>query len=248
MSNPVLGERSLKNFSFDSDLENGHAMSINGTILKTCFLGLMLAVTFAYTWYLQLAGFGDKVEILTNVGGFGGFILALFICFGPKNNLLAITTPLYALCEGLFLGSFSALANKYFPGVVSQAALGTIIAFFGMFILYTTKLVKCTDTFRMVVVNSTFAICGIYILQFILGFFHMSIPGLFSNSLVGIGFSIVVVAVASFNLILDFDFIEQFSGRANSYFEWYGGFALLVTIVWLYIEMLNLLLKIQSKN
>ena len=76
----------------------------------------------------------------------------------------------------------------------------------------------------------------------------MSIPGLFSNSLVGIGFSIVVVAVASFNLILDFDFIEQFSGRANSYFEWYGGFALLVTIVWLYIEMLNLLLKIQSRN
>lgn len=248
MSNPVLGDRSLKTFSFDSNLEGGHVMSINGTIIKTCLLGIFLTLTFAYTWYLQITGFADKVAILRSVGTIGGFVLALFICFGPKNRFLAVTTPLYAMCEGLFLGSYSALANQYFPGVVSQAAIGTIIAFFGMFILYKSKIVKCTDTFQMVIINSTFAIFMIYLLQFILGFFHITIPGLFSNSIVGIVFSVVVVAVASFNLIIDFNFIEKFAGRVENYFEWYGGFALMVTLVWIYINMLTLLMKIQSRN
>lgn len=248
MSNPVLGEKSFGNVSFDTSLENGHVMTANGTIIKTCLLGLFMAITFAYTWYLQITGFADKVALLRNIGTAGGFILVLIICFAPKNKFLAITTPLYAMCQGLFLGSYSALANHYFPGVVSQAAMGTIFALFGMFILYKSKIIKCNDTFRMVIYNSTFAIFGIYLLQFILGFFHISIPGIFSNSPIGILFSIAAVAIASFNLILDFDFIERFNGKVASYFEWYGGFALLVTIIWLYIEILNLLMKIQSRN
>lgn len=247
MSNPVLGERSFRS-SFDTTLENGHVMTINGTIIKTCFLGLFTALTFAYTWYLQIAGFADKVAILRSVGTIGGLALVLFICFGPKNRFLAITTPLYALCQGLFLGSYSALVNHYFPGVVSQAVLGTIFTLFGMFILYKSQIIKCTDTFKMVIYNSTFAIFCIYLLQFILGFFHISIPGIFSNTPIGIAFSAIVVAIASFNLIVDFDFIERFAGKVESHFEWYGGFALLVTILWLYIEILNLLMKIQSRN
>ena len=248
MANPVLGERILKNDSFNTSLENEHVMTTNGTIIKTCMLGLFMALTFAYTWYLQISGFADKVAILRTVGTYGGLLLVLLICFGPKNKFLAITTPLYAMCEGLFLGSYSALANHYFPGIVSQAAMGTIFALFGMFILYKSKVIKCTDTFRMVVFNSTFAIFCIYLLQFILGFFHISVPGLFSNGPIGIAFSIAVIAIASFNLILDFDFIESFNGKIASYFEWYGGFALMVTIVWLYIEILNLLMKLQSRN
>lgn len=247
MANPVLGERSFKS-TFDNGLELEHVMTINGTIIKTCMLGLFLALTFAYTWYLQLAGFADKVAILRNVGTFGGLILCLIICFAPKNKMLAITTPLYAMCEGLFLGSYSALLNQYFPGIASQAAMGTVFALFGMFLLYKTKVIKCTDKFRMVIFNSTLAVFGIYMLQLILSFFHISIPGLFSNSLLGIGFSVVVVAIASFNLIVDFAFIEKFAGNVDKYFEWYGGFALMVTIVWLYIEILNLLAKIQSRN
>lgn len=247
MANPVLGEKSFSS-PFDNGLESGHVMTINGTIVKTCMLGLFLALTFAYTWYLQLAGFADKVAILRNVGTFGGLILCLIICFGPKNKFLALTTSLYAMCEGLFLGSYSALINQYFPGVASQAAMGTIFTLFGMFFLYKSKLVKCTDKFRMVVFNATLAVFLIYMLELVLSFFHISIPGLFSNSLIGIAFSVGVVIVASLNLITDFDFIEQFANRTDKCFEWYGGFALMVTIVWLYIEILNLLAKIQSRN
>lgn len=246
MSNPVLSDKS---FGYVSDtLESSRTMSVNGTIAKTCLLSLFLALTFAYTWYLQLAGFADKVAILRTVGIFGGFILALVICFAPKNRFLIITTPLYAMCEGLFLGSISALFNQYYPGIASQAAIGTIFTLFGMFFLYKFNIVKCSDKFRMVIFNSTLAVAGIYILQLILGFFNITIPGLFSNGLVGIAFSVVVVAIASFNLIVDFDFIERFEGKVPSYFEWYGGFSLLVTIVWLYIEILNLLAKMQSRR
>lgn len=247
MTNPALYERNLKN-SFNELSENNSVMTINGTILKTCILGIFMAVTFAYTWYLQLTGFGDKAVMLYHGGLYGGLILALFICFGPKNKSLIITTPLYALCEGLVLGYFSALANQFYPGVAPQAALGTIFALFGMFFLYKTGMVKATEKFRMVIFNSTFAILGIYLLQIILGFFNIVIPQLFSNSPIGIGFSIIVIAIASFNLIVDFDNIETFSNKLNKNFEWYFGFSLMVTIIWMYIEILNLLLKLQSRN
>jgi uncharacterized YccA/Bax inhibitor family protein len=117
-----------------------------------------------------------------------------------------------------------------------------------MFFLYSTKIIKVTDKLWKIVFISTFAIAGIYILQFILSFFHLSIPGLFTNSLVGIGFSILVIVVAAFNLLLDFDFIERFSGQTPKYMEWYGAFSLMVTIVWLYIEFLRLLAKINSRR
>lgn len=247
MSNPTLKEGILKSQAFNT-LENEHEMTINGTILKTCFLGLLTAITFAYSWYLPLAGYADKALILYNVGLWGGLILALFICFAPKNKFLIITTPLYALCEGLALGYISVLANKYYPGVASQAAIGTIFALFGMFLLYKANIVKCTQKFRMIIVNTTLAVFGIYLLQIILSLFHINIPFIFSNSLIGIGFSIFVVALATFNLIIDFDNIERFSAQAPKHFEWYFGFSLLVTIIWMYIEMLNLLMKLQSRR
>ena len=247
MANPTLNEGVLKS-SFNSLDEKQQIMTTNGTIFKTCFLALMMAVTFAYTWYLQLTGFGDKAVLLYKGGIFGGLILALIICFAPKNRFLMITTSLYALCEGLALGYISALANKFYPGVASQAAIGTMFALFGMFFLYKTGMVKATEKFKMVIINSTFAIFGIYILQFILSFFNIVIPQIFSNSAIGIGFSIFVVAIATFNLIIDFDNIERFSNNAAKYFEWYFGFSLLVTIIWMYIEILNLLAKISSRN
>ena len=132
--------------------------------------------------------------------------------------------------------------------MASQAALGTMFALFGMFLLYKTGMVKATEKFRMVIMNSTFAIFGIYLVQFILGFFNIIIPQIFSNSPIGIGFSVLVVAIASFNLIIDFDNIETFSNKVNKNYEWYFGFSLLVTIIWMYIEILNLLLKLQSRN
>ncbi len=246
MANPTLNERVLK--SAIPLEESSHTMTTNGTILKTCVLGLFTALTFAYCWNLILTGYADKAIILSKFGMWGGLALAILIIFAPKNNFLIVTTPLYAMCEGLTLGFISALANKYYPGVASQAAIGTLFALFGMFILYKSKIVKCTEKFRMIIFNATFAILGIYILQFILGWFHVSIPGIFSNSIVGIVFSIGVIAVATFNLIVDFDNIEQFSGKAAKHYEWYFGFSMLVTIIWMYIEILNLLMKLQSRN
>lgn len=246
MANPTLNDR-----SFQPSLElseNEHVMTINGTILKTCLLGILMFVTFAYTWYLQLTGFGDKAVMLYHGGLIGVLLLAIFIYVAPKNKSLIITTPLYALCEGLVLGYFSAFVNQIIPGVASQAALGTMFALFGMFFLYKTGMVKATEKFRMVIMNSTFAIFGIYLVQFILGFFNIIIPQIFSNSPIGIGFSVLVVAIASFNLIIDFDNIETFSNKVNKNYEWYFGFSLLVTIIWMYIEILNLLLKLQSRN
>lgn len=247
MGKPTLKEGILKSQAFNT-LENEHEMTINGTILKTCFLGLLTAITFAYAWYLPLAGYADKAIMLYQGGLWGGLILALIICFAPKNKFLMITTPLYAMCEGLALGYISVLANKYYPGVASQAAIGTLFALFGMFLLYKANIVKCTQKFRMIIVNSTLAIFGIYLLQIVLSLFHIQIPFIFSNSPIGIGFSIFVVALATFNLIIDFDNIERFSGQAPKYFEWYFGFSLLVTIIWMYIELLNLLMKLQSRN
>lgn len=247
MSNPVLNERSFK-YSFDNSLESNHVMTVNGTMLKTCLLGVFMALTFAYTWYLQISGFADKVANLTAIGAYGALVMVLIIVFAPKNNFLAITTSLYAMLEGLFLGSLSATVDKFYPGIVSQAAIGTIFTIFGMYFLYSVKALKCTDKFRKVIFISTFAVFGIYLLQFILSFCGMSIPGLFSNSLIGIGFSVAIVAIAALNLIIDFDFITQFAGKADKCYEWYGGFALMVTIVWLYVEILKLLAKIQSRN
>ncbi|MBR1424108.1 Bax inhibitor-1/YccA family protein [bacterium] len=243
MPNPVLNEEVFsKNLCHDG-LEMQHAMTTGGTLIKTLILACLMALTFAYTWYLQMAGFADKTGILSTVGVLGGFIMVLIICFGPKNNFLPITTSVYAMFEGLFLGSVSAIFNSIYPGIVPQAVLGTILAIFGMYLVYSSKVIKNMDMFRKVVIISTFAVCGIYLLQLLLGLFGYVIPGIFSNGIVGIVFSLIVVAIAAFNLIVDFDFIDQYSGNVPSYFEWYGGFSLMVTIVWLYLEILKLLAK-----
>ena len=245
MANPVLNER-VFNSNLENDLEN--TMTINGTILKTCFLGLLMAITFSYNWTLLLSGFLDKAKVLFNFGLIGGLILCFIICFAPKNKFLMFTTSLYALCEGLVLGMVSAFFNVKFPGLASQAIIGTIFALFGMFLLYKTNIIKCTDRFRNILFITTFGVFGIYLLQYILSFFHLNIPALFSNSAIGIGFSIIVVAIASFHLIVDFNLIENLSGKVEKHYEWYCGFSLLVTIVWMYIEILNLLAKLQSRN
>ena len=247
MANPVLNERAFES-GFNDELGSQHVMTTAGTLTKTLILGVLMAITFSYTWYLQMAGFADKVGGLTTLGIIGSLVMVLVICFTPKNRFLPITTSMYALFEGLLLGSLSATFNKLYPGIVSQAVLGTVFTVFGMYILYATKIIKPTATFQKVVMISTFAIFGVYLTQFILGFFHIAIPGLFSNSPLGIVICVVVIAVAALNLILDFNFIENFDGRVPAYYEWYGGFSLMVTIVWLYVEILRLLAMLQSRR
>ncbi len=248
MSNPTLREE-VFNTGLDGDgLGLNRAMTASGTLLKTCFLAILVALTFAYTWWLQGAGFADKAGILATVGAIGGFIMAMVVCFAPKNKFLSVTTSIYALFEGLFLGSISAIFNAAWPGVVFQAATGTILTVIVMYIMYSTGIIKATSTFYKVVLISTFAIAGVYLLQFVLTFFHLTIPGIFTNSLIGVIFTAVCVVIAALNLILDFNFIDNYSGHVPDYFEWYGGFSLMVTIVWLYIELLKLFAKLSSRR
>lgn len=246
MSNPVLGEHIIGD-SFNS-LENEHVMTANGTIGKSILLGILCSITFAYTWFLVIAGYMDKANMLCNIGVWGGLALCLFICFGPKNKFLMITTSLYALCEGLALGYISVLANKYYPGVASQAAIGTMAAFFCMLVCYRANIIKCTQKFRSVVISATLAIFVLYLVAIVLGLFHIQVSFLYSNSLLSIGISAVIVVVATLNLIIDFDNIERYSHRVPAIYEWYFGFSLLVTIIWMYIEILKLLMKLQSRR
>ena len=247
MANPTLREGFINNSSFNS-LDETSTMTIGGTILKTCFLGLLMLATFSYTWYLQLTGFADKAALLYNVGIWGGLGMCLAICFMPKNKFLILTTPLYAMLEGLALGYLSAILNRAFPGVVLQATVATFIALFTMLILYSTKVIRCTQKFRAVMTISIFSIFVLYMLQLILSLFHVSIPFLYSNGPVGIVVNLGIVAVASFSLIMDFADIEEFSSRVDKNMEWYFGFSLMVTLVWLYIEMLKLFMKLQSNK
>lgn len=248
MANPVLKESAFGRGDELSNMDMQHAMTTNGTLAKTLILAILMTLTFAYTWHLQMSGFADKAAILTMVGAIGGFIMALIICFAPKNQNLMFTTPVYAMLEGLFLGSASAQFEVVYPGIVFHAVVGTIGTIFGMYLLYSSKIIKNMDMFRKIVFISTFAVAGIYLVQIILSFFHASIPGIFSNGIIGIGFSLLVVAIAAFNLVVDFDFIDRFSGNVPDYMEWYGGFSLMVTIVWLYIEILKLLAKFSSRR
>lgn len=247
MANPTLREGFINNSSFNS-LDEASTMTIGGTILKTCFLGLLMFATFSYTWYLQLTGFADKAALLYNVGVWGGLGMCFAICFMPKNKFLILTTPLYAMLEGLALGYLSAIVNRVFPGVVLQATVATFIALFTMLILYSTKVIRCTQKFRSVMMISITSIFVLYMLQLVLSLFHVSIPFLYSNGPVGIGVSLVIVTVVSFSLIMDFSNIEEFSSRVDKSLEWYFGFSLMVTLVWLYIEMLQLFMKWQSNN
>lgn len=242
MSNPILNN----NFGqADERVLSAPPMTINGTINKTFLLFVFAAVPAFYTWSQFLAGFMDKAMMLTTIGAIVGFILALIIAF-TRNKVLI---PVYAACEGLFLGGISAMFEKQYPGIAFQAISGTFAALFSMLALYKFNIIKCTDKFRSVIFTATVSIAVLYIMQIIASFFHYSIPGIFESGMVGIGFSVLVVSIAALNLILDFDFIEK--GAQNMIpkdYEWYGAFGLMVTLVWLYIEILRLIAKLRDNN
>jgi uncharacterized YccA/Bax inhibitor family protein len=177
----------------------------------------------------------------------GGLIAALVTIF--KKSWAGITTPLYALFEGLVLGGLSAIFEAQFPGIVLQAVGLTFGTLFCLLLAYSTRLIRATENFKLGVVAATGAIALIYLASFVLRLFGINIPYIHDGGLIGIAFSLFVVVVAALNLVLDFDFIE--SGAANGapkYMEWYGAFGLMVTLIWLYIEMLRLLSKLRSRN
>ena len=241
MANPILNEK----FAEQERVLEGAPMTVNGTIQITAFLGLLVVAGAAFTWTRMTAGYTDLAMMLTAGGGIVGFIVALIVSF-TRNKYLV---PVYAVAEGLCLGGISASFEASYPGIVSQAVAGTFAALFSMLILYRANVIRSTDKFRSVIFIATLSIAGIYLINFIGSFFHMQVPMINSSSTAGLVVSAVICVIAALNLIVDFDFIER---GAQNYlpkdFEWFGAFGLMVTLVWLYMEILRLLAKFQDRR
>lgn len=244
--NPALNENVFQN---PIDISGQGTMTERGTLNRFFFMSLMVMAAASFTWSAFYQG---KDVMPWMVGGaIGGFIVALVIIF--KKEWSGYLAPAYGLLEGVFLGGLSAIVNaafaKSYPGLVMQAVVltfGTVIA---MFVLYRFRIIKATEKFKSVVFTATAGIAIFYLLAMVLRLFSIDIPFLHEGSTLGIVFSLVVVTIAALNLILDFDMIEKgVAMGAPKYMESYCAFGLMVTIVWLYIEILRLLMKLASRR
>jgi len=249
------------NPAFSQDLFTGYgqvyggtrstAMTVQGAVGKTFLLLAVLSATAIWSW---MAAFHQQLDpIVLPVAGIGGFVLALVTIFKP--TLAPWTAPVYAAFEGVLLGGASFLIEMglrgkgAYPGIAMQAVSLTGATLFCMLFVYGTGLIRVTDKLRTGIVAATGAICLVYFTAIVLGLFGVSVPFLRTATPIGIGIGVVIVGVAAFNLLLDFDFIEQGArSGAPKYMEWYGAFGLLLTLVWLYLEILQLLRQIYDRG
>ncbi len=244
--NPALSEK-----IFDKAIGAQHTdvMTVRGTLNKFGILFLLVMATAGLAWKMAASGVNVMPYMIASI--IVGFILALVTIFKPQ--YAAWTAPLYALVEGFFLGTISSYYNfafaKLAPNIITQAVGLTFGVVIAMFALYYFRVIKATERFKSVVITATAGIAIFYLISIVLGLFGVSIPFIHEGSTIGIIFSLVVVGIAALNLILDFDMIEQGAQRgAPKYMEWYGAFGLLVTIVWLYLEILRLLAKLSDRR
>ncbi|MCH8333998.1 Bax inhibitor-1/YccA family protein [Candidatus Sumerlaeota bacterium] len=223
------------------------AMTLQGTVNKTGFMLLIVVLSASLTW----RGFDPEApgQIMPWViGGFiCGLVFAVITIFKPP--WAPVTAPFYAAFEGLFLGGVSVWVESFYPGIVMQAVALTFGILFALLFAYSTGVIKATENFKLGIAAATGGIFLVYMLSFVLGFFGVGIPYIHGSGLMGIGFSLFVCVIAALNLVLDFDFIEHGAEHgAPKYMEWYGAFGLMVTLVWLYLEILHLLIKLQSRR
>lgn len=253
-ANPALGESTFRNPALPRAV-GAAAMTVQGTVNKTALCLLILMVTAAWTWNLSIGGSGpmstapdpSTAMSWTMVGLVGGFIVALVTVF--KKEWAPVTAPAYAGLEGLALGGISVVFEMQYPGIVSQAVFLTFGTLGAMLFAYRSGWIQVTDKLRLGIFAATGGIALVYLVGFVMSFFGTSIPMIHGSGMVGIGFSLVVVGIAAMNLVLDFDFIEGgAAGGAPKYMEWYGAFGLMVTLVWLYLELLRLLAKLQDRR
>ena len=251
-SNPTLSDKVFnKNRSQYVDIDN--VMTVRGTMNKFGFLMLMVLGAAAYTWQLFSQNNPSLMTTLMWVGVIGGLAVGVTMSFKPQwSNFLA---PVYAILEGFFVGALSVVLNEAFaekfPGLIMSAVGLTIAVAIAMFLLYNFRIIQPTQRFKSIIFSATLGIGIFYLISIALGFFGVNMP--FMNfgdgSLLGIGISLFIVAIAALNLILDFERIEVGADNgAPKYMEWYSAFGLLVTIIWLYIEILRLLSRFSSKN
>jgi len=242
-SNPIFNGKSWESSAHAS----GNTMTVNGSITKTFLLLLVVIATGAWGWNQVSLGTAAVVnpQTLAMIGALGSFGVALFLMFKP--TMAPILAPIYAVLQGAFLGAISAIFELQYPGIVISAVMATAGAFLGILLLYRLGVLRATPLFKKVIIISTAGIMLVYLLSFLLGFFGIEMSYLHSGGMIGIGVSLFIVVIASLNLVLDFDFIEKGSAaKMPLYMEWYASFGLLVTILWLYIEMLRLLAKMRD--
>jgi len=259
-SNPALGSNTFSGMSdssygggissaqYGGAISTSTSMTLSGTVHKTGVL-LVLAVASAFFTWTQFAATHDpaSVSLEMMVGVFGGLIFALITSF--KREWSPITAPIYALLEGLFLGALSAMLDLRYPGIAIQAVGLTFATLFVLLFAYSSGVIKVTQKLRLGIVAATGGICLFYFAEVILGFFGIHFVAINGSGPIGIAISLFVVAIAALNLVLDFDFIEQgVNHGAPKFMEWYGAFGIMVTLVWLYLEIIRLLSKLRSRN
>lgn len=249
-SNPVFKERVFsRDFTSSSDV-----MTVNGTMNKTALMLLFVVAAAVFTWnkFFEAvavdpeAGFAAVAPWLA-IGGIGGFVTVLVTVFRPQSS--GISAPIYAVFEGLLLGGLSAIFESMYSGIVMRAVSLTLAVFAVMLFLYRSGIIKVTQKLMLGIFAATAGIALVYLVSFIGGLFGMPLTFLYGSSNFSIGFSLVVVAIAALNLVLDFSFIERASAQgAPKYMEWYGAFGLMVTLIWLYLEILRLLAKLANRD
>ena len=245
-ANPALNSKIFQEYSSRTGVVD--SMTIQGTVNKTAILLCCLLLSAGWTWNMFYSS-GNPAEVMPWMigGAIGGFVVALITVF--KKTAAPVTAPIYALLEGLFIGGISSIFEARYPGIVIQAVGLTFGTLFALLFAYKSGLIKATENFKLGVVAATGSIMLIYVASMILGIFGIRIPFIHDSGPLGILFSLVVVVIAALNLVLDFDFIEHGAKQgAPKFMEWYAAFGLMVTLVWLYIEMLRLLAKLRGRR
>jgi len=236
-SNPVLTKKRFENTSV-FDMANTEAMTLNGTINKTLILFGLLLITAYFSWTYAVSG-AINPRLLIVGGAIGGLAIAIFTILKPEKS--PILAPIYALVEGIFIGAISAMYSNFYSGIVMQAIGLTLSIFLIMMLLYKTGLITATAKLKKGIIIATGGVMFFYVLNFITSFFGGGVS-LFNLGIVGIGISLVIVVIAAMNLILDFDMIEKNIQRGQpKYIEWFAAFGMMITLVWLYVEILRLL-------
>lgn len=223
--------------SYSSDTHE--VMTLQGTINKT-LICLALVILGAFMVWSQ----PQTMLPFLPIAAIGGFVVALITVFKP--TAAPVTTPIYAFVEGLVLGAISAMFERSYPGIVIQAVFLTFGTCFSLLVIYKSGMIQVTEKFRVGLFAATGAIALFYLISWVMSFFGSGLPLIHSSGTAGIIFSVIVVVIAALNLVLDFDFIERGSqSGAPKYMEWYGAFGLMVTLIWLYMEILRLLSKMR---
>lgn len=242
-SNPSLNSK-----TFERAAPGAGVMTIGGTVNKVGILLVLMLIPAAYMWNKVLNAWDPSAAMGTAMlGALGAFVFALITIF--KKTWAPVTAPMYAVLEGLFLGAISGVFHQKYPGIAMQAIALTIGTLFTLLLAYRSGIIRATENFKLGVVAATGGIAMLYLVNIVMGFFGASIPFIHESGTFGILFSLFVVVIAALNLVLDFDFIENGAEMgAPKYMEWYAAFGLMVTLVWLYLEILRLLAKLQSRD